>query len=1574
MKKARRNESGKKLASRAGARAIVWLLLPILVFVLLNADYMPQVPRLTGTSVTEAAEYFRQSTHKVPSSGIEDTIWQQQERLLHDVAKFKAEHDSVVDAPPSRESSHEMAGKVVGANRGTESAIWKQQKQLLREVAELRAAHKELLLEVAKLRAAHDLVVRALPSPASSDETAGEAVDAPPSPPSSGEMAGEAVGAQPSPLSSDETPGEAVQGQPSPTSSNETPGEAVEAPPSPTSNEETLGKANDAPPSPASNDETPGGTMDAQPSPPSSDEAPREAVEAPPSPTSSDETPGDVVNAKRDVAAPRSKSTCDFSSKRMDICAMEGDVRVHGKAATVYVVSASDDSYRPENGMMTIHPYPRKSETETMQTIREVTIRWNDPPGLDAPQCTATHDVPALVFSTGGYLSNFFHAMTDGIIPLFNAVREYNGHVQLVVTDYNHEWVDKFRDILAALSNYPVIDFDADNEVRCFPSVHVGTESHKELGITPALSRKGYSMTDFRDFLRSVYSLKREWSFPVNRASGERPRLAMILRRNSRTFTNEAEAMTAAMEVGFEVVAAGPEAMSDMARLAEVMNSCDVMVGVHGAGLANMVFLPRNATVLQVVPWGDLSWASFSAFGAPTADMGLRYVKYEATAEETTLKYVYPSDHAVFTDIPSISRQGYSMTWRIFLNGQNVTLDIDRFRGALQQIYQNTVMADPVVEALPPPDEMPSEVVDANKDLKKEEKGLQAMNGGVDGSLTKPDVTASRSKSSCDFRNERMDICTMEGDVRMHGKAATVYVVSASDDSYRPENGALMIHPYTRKWEPQTMQTVREVIVRWSDPPGLEAPPCTVTHDVPAVVFSSGGYLANFFHAMTDGIIPLFNTAREYNGRVQLVATDYDPKWIGKFRNILGALSNYPVIDFDADDEVRCFPSVHIGTESHKELGIIPALSRKGYTMTDFREFLRSAYSLKREWSTPVNRASGDRPRLVMVLRRRSREFANEAEAIAAATEVGFEVVPAGPEVVSDMAQFAEVVNSCDVIMGVHGAGLTNLVFLPRNGTVLQVVPWGDMRWASFSAFGAPTADMGLRYVEYEATAEETTLKYVYPRDHAVFTDPRSIQKQGFGVAWGTFFNGQNVTLDINRFRGVLQQIYHDSVLPDPSLDSAPVVEAPPSPASSDIVDVNRDLGNEKGLQAMNGGGDGSLIKSDVAAPRSKSSCDFRSERMDTCAMEGDVRMHGKAASVYVVSASDDSYRPESGTVTIHPYTRKWEPQTMQTVREVTIRWSAPPGPDPPGCTVTHDVPAVIFSSGGYLANFFHAMTDGIIPLFNTAREYEGRVQLVATDYDSKWLGKFKDILAALSIYPVIDFDADDEVRCFPSVRVGTESHKELGIIPALSRKGYTMTNFRDFLRSAYSLKREWATPVNITSGGRPRLVMVSRRRSREIANEPEAIGTATEVGFEVVSAGPEVVSDMARFAEVVNSCDVILGVHGAGLTNLVFLPRNGTVMQIVPWGDMRWASFSAFGAPTADMGLRYVEYEATAEETTLKYIYPRNHTVFTDPRSIQRQGFGVAWETFFNGQNVTLDIDRFRGVMQQIYQSATIT
>ncbi|GJM95652.1 hypothetical protein PR202_ga12419 [Eleusine coracana subsp. coracana] len=277
-------------------------------------------------------------------------------------------------------------------------------------------------------------------------------------------------------------------------------------------------------------------------------------------------------------------------------------------------------------------------------------------------------------------------------------------------------------------------------------------------------------------------------------------------------------------------------------------------------------------------------------------------------------------------------------------------------------------------------------------------------------------------------------------------------------------------------------------------------------------------------------------------------------------------------------------------------------------------------------------------------------------------------------------------------------------------------------------------------------------------------------------------------------------------------------------------------------------------------------------------------------------------------------------------------------------------------------------MSDVIVPLFITAREYEGHVQLLATDYDAALFEKHRAVIAALSLYPVIDMDRDAAVRCFPAARVGMESHRILGIDPARSRHGYDMAaGFNGFLRSVFSL------PSSSSAGRRnnkPRLVMVLRSHSRVLTNEAEAVAALTEVGFEVVVAGEGDVSDMARFAETVNSCDVMVGVHGAGLTNMVFLPRNATLVQVIPWGAMKWPCWYDFGEPATGMGLRYVEYEVTAEETTLKDKYPRDHPVFADPLSIHSKG--QVWEYFLQGQNVTLDIPRFREAMHQVYLSIT--
>ncbi|KAL3570798.1 hypothetical protein D5086_028047 [Populus alba] len=55
-------------------------------------------------------------------------------------------------------------------------------------------------------------------------------------------------------------------------------------------------------------------------------------------------------------------------------------------------------------------------------------------------------------------------------------------------------------------------------------------------------------------------------------------------------------------------------------------------------------------------------------------------------------------------------------------------------------------------------------------------------------------------------------------------------------------------------------------------------------------------------------------------------------------------------------------------------------------------------------------------------------------------------------------------------------------------------------------------------------------------------------------------------------------------------------------------------------------------------------------------------------------------------------------------------------------------------------------------------------------------------------------------------------------------------------------------------------------------------IGLKESLSYQVIVAEPG--SDVLGFAKIINSCDVVMGVHGAGLTNMVFLPENAILIQ----------------------------------------------------------------------------------------------
>lgn len=383
-----------------------------------------------------------------------------------------------------------------------------------------------------------------------------------------------------------------------------------------------------------------------------------------------------------------SEPICNVMEPRTEFCEInKRDVRVDGNLSSVFVVSSQKENMLAAagNSSWTIRPYARKDDQSAISIIRKWSVKQvstgNHQESI--PQCTRNHSVPAILFSIGGYTLNQYHDFADVLIPLYITSRKYNGEVQFLITDKRIWWIQKFQEILKGLSKYELNDIDKELEqIHCFPSLTVGLKtSRKEMNFDP--SKYFYSMKDFREFLRTTYSLKRANAIRIRDEDHQhkKPRLLIISRNRTRSFTNTGEITQTARDLGYKVSMA--EADMNVSKFADVVNSCDVMMGVHGAGLTNILFLPENAIFIQIIPVGRFNWISKTYYGGPSKDMNLKYLEYKISNEESTLIQKYPLDHAVFTDPDSIGKQGWKAFKSIYLNKQNVKLNVTRFKPTL---------------------------------------------------------------------------------------------------------------------------------------------------------------------------------------------------------------------------------------------------------------------------------------------------------------------------------------------------------------------------------------------------------------------------------------------------------------------------------------------------------------------------------------------------------------------------------------------------------------------------------------------------------------------------------------------------------------------------------------------------------------------------------------------------------------------------------------------------------------------------------------------------------------------------
>ncbi|CAI9099879.1 OLC1v1036763C1 [Oldenlandia corymbosa var. corymbosa] len=404
---------------------------------------------------------------------------------------------------------------------------------------------------------------------------------------------------------------------------------------------------------------------------------------------------------------------------------MKGDVRTDSTIGSVFLYRGNNNSSDYASGPSVdgdddvdevlqrekIRPYTRKWEPAVMGTVQQLELIMKKGNSGDSHHCDVRHNVTAVFFSTSGYTGNLYHEFNDGIIPLYVTVQHLKKQVILVVVDYKNWWYMKYADVVSELSDYPIIDFSGDNRTHCFPEAIVGLRIHDDLHIDPSLMEGNRTIRDFRNLLDRAYwprikgliedeereaaellalappseqMLKQKSDFQT------KPKLVIISRNGSREITNQDAMIELAEEIGFSVEIVVPDKTSELAKIYRELNSSDVLIGVHGAALTHFLFMKPGSVFIQVSVLGT-EWASDKYFGSTAVKFGLKYVGYQILPEESSLYDSYAKDDPVLVDPYAVNRRGWEVTKQIYLDHQNVRLNLRRFGKVLYRAYYYTL-------------------------------------------------------------------------------------------------------------------------------------------------------------------------------------------------------------------------------------------------------------------------------------------------------------------------------------------------------------------------------------------------------------------------------------------------------------------------------------------------------------------------------------------------------------------------------------------------------------------------------------------------------------------------------------------------------------------------------------------------------------------------------------------------------------------------------------------------------------------------------------------------------------------
>ncbi len=186
----------------------------------------------------------------------------------------------------------------------------------------------------------------------------------------------------------------------------------------------------------------------------------------------------------------------------------------------------------------------------------------------------------------------------------------------------------------------------------------------------------------------------------------------------------------------------------------------------------------------------------------------------------------------------------------------------------------------------------------------------------------------------------------------------------------------------------------------------------------------------------------------------------------------------------------------------------------------------------------------------------------------------------------------------------------------------------------------------------------------------------------------------------------------------------------------------------------------------------------------------------------------------------------------------------------------------VLWITDDWSAGYFHWLTDALTRLFAMRNRSEELVLLLPWNYQS--LDFVQSSLNAFGVNTV-EFIRQNEVfncrRLFLPTHTAPSGHYNEEIIGGV----------RGLLLEAYG---DASSP-----GGSERLyISRSRAPKRRVTNEKEVVRVLKQFGFQIIYA------ENHSFAEQVKLCSrarYLVSNHGAGLTNMLFMPQGSTVLEL---------------------------------------------------------------------------------------------